>query len=66
MAAHQSGSTHPLVADFIAHRPLLQRVACRWMGDRDLAEDGKTACATSTSGTGWPWADEGMCNRRPV
>lgn len=39
MAAHPPPSTHPLVADFIAHRPLLRREACRWMGDRDLADD---------------------------
>lgn len=52
MAAHQPGSTHPLVADFIAHRPLLQRVACRWMGDRDLAEDVvQEACMKLMQGT---------------
>lgn len=39
MAAPLSPSTPPLVADFIAHRPLLRRAAWRWMGDRDLAED---------------------------
>lgn len=32
-------STPPLVADFIAHRPLFKRAAWRWMGDRDLADD---------------------------
>jgi RNA polymerase sigma factor (sigma-70 family) len=39
MTAPQSPSTHPVVADFIAHRPLLKRAAWRWMGDRDLADD---------------------------
>ncbi|WP_416757484.1 sigma-70 family RNA polymerase sigma factor [Roseateles sp. So40a] len=35
----QPPSAHPLIADFIAHRPLLKRAAWRWMGDRDLADD---------------------------
>ena len=39
MTAPQSPSQHPVVADFIAHRPLLKRAAWRWMGDRDLADD---------------------------
>lgn len=39
MAAPQPPSPHPLVVDFIAHRPLLRRAACRWVGDRDLADD---------------------------
>ncbi|HEY1397052.1 sigma-70 family RNA polymerase sigma factor [Roseateles sp.] len=39
MTAPQSPSPHPVVADFIAHRPLLKRAAWRWMGDRDLADD---------------------------
>lgn len=39
MAVPQPPSPHPILADFIAHRPLLRRAACRWMGDRDLADD---------------------------
>ena len=39
MTAPMPPSPHPVVADFIAHRPLLKRAAWRWMGDRDLADD---------------------------
>ncbi|OWQ45907.1 sigma-70 family RNA polymerase sigma factor [Roseateles sp. L2-2] len=39
MTAPLPPSPHPVVADFIAHRPQLKRAAWRWMGDRDLADD---------------------------
>ncbi|PTT88831.1 hypothetical protein DBR42_09020 [Pelomonas sp. HMWF004] len=39
MAAPPPPPPHPLVADFIAHRPMLKRAACRWMRDQHLADD---------------------------
>ena len=61
MAAPQPPSTHPLVADFIAHRPLLKRAACRWMGDRDLADDVvQEACMKLMQGSPPP------CVQQPV
>lgn len=39
MAPPSPPAEHPIVVDFIANRPLLRRAACRWMGDRDLADD---------------------------
>jgi RNA polymerase sigma-70 factor (ECF subfamily) len=30
---------HTLVQAFVTHRPLLRRAACRWVGDRDVADD---------------------------
>lgn len=61
MTASLPPSPHPLVVDFIAHRPLLTRVACRWMGDRDLADDVvQEACMKLMLGSPPP------CVQRPV
>jgi RNA polymerase sigma factor (sigma-70 family) len=61
MAAPQLPSPHPLVVDFIAHRPLLKRAACRWMGDRDLADDVvQEACMKLMQGSPPP------CVQQPV
>lgn len=61
MAAPQSPSPHPLVADFIAHRPLLTRAACRLTGDRDLADDVmQEACMKLMQGSPPP------CVQQPV